>query len=61
MANSFSASFPEIWAREQQEIFYKENVGMKVADMSFRGQMSRGDTLNRPYRSTDSEVQTYTR
>jgi len=36
MANSFSASFPEIWAREQQEIFYKENVGMKVADMSFR-------------------------
>ena len=61
MANSFSASFPEIWAREQQEIFYKENVGMKVADMSFRWQMSRGDTLNRPYRSTDSEVQTYTR
>lgn len=60
MANSFSADFPEIWAREQQEIFYKENVAMKIADTSFKGQMSRGDTLNRPYRSSNA-VQAYTR
>jgi hypothetical protein len=40
MANSFTADFPEIWAREQQEIFYKENVAMKIADVSFKGEMS---------------------
>lgn len=60
MANSLSASFPEIWAKEQQEVFYKENVAMAVADVSFKAQMSRGDTLNRPYRSTLT-VQSYTR
>lgn len=60
MANSFTADFAEIWAKEQQEVFYKENVAMKVADVSFKGQMSFGDTLNRPYRSANN-VQTYTR
>ena len=60
MANSFTADFPEIWAREQQEIFYKENIAMKIADTSFKGQMSFGDTLNRPYRSTNA-VQAYVR
>ena len=60
MANSFTADFPEIWAREQQTVFYKENVAMKIADTSFRGEMSFGDTLNRPYRSANN-VQSYTR
>lgn len=60
MANSLSASFPEIWAKEQQEVFYKENVAMAVSDTSFKSMMSRGDTLNRPYRSTLT-VQSYTR
>jgi len=60
MANNFSADFPEIWAKEQQEVFYKENVALKVADTSFRADMSYGDTLNRPYRSSNN-VQTYTR
>lgn len=60
MANNFTADFPEIWAKEQQRIFYKENVAMKIADTSFRGEMSNGDTLNRPYRSSNA-VQTYTR
>lgn len=60
MANSFTADFPEIWAREQQEVFYKENIAMKIADTSFKGQMSFGDTLNRPYRSTNA-VQAYVR
>lgn len=60
MANSFTASFEEIWAREQQEVFYKTNVGVKIADMSFNSLMKRGDTLNRPYRSA-SNVQVYTR
>lgn len=60
MANSLTASFPEIWAKEQQEVFYKENVAMAVSDVSFKATMSRGDTLNRPYRSTLT-VQSYTR
>lgn len=60
MANTFTADFPEIWAREQQEVFYKENVAMKVSDTSFKWEMSFWDTLNRPYRSANA-VQTYTR
>lgn len=60
MLNSFSADFPEIWAKEQQEIFYKENVAMQVADTSFKSEMSFWDTLNRPYRSANA-VQSYTR
>lgn len=60
MANNLSASFEEIWAREQQEVFYKTNVGVKIADMSFNSSMRSGDTLNRPYRSS-TEVQVYTR
>ena len=59
MANTLTADFPEIWAKEQQRIFYKENVAMKVADVSFRGQMKAWDTLNRPYRSSNA-VQSYT-
>lgn len=60
MANSFSADFADIWAKEQQRIFYKTNVSMKVADMSFQAQLSKGDVLNRPYRSSNA-VQTYSR
>lgn len=58
--STFTADFAEIWAKEQQEVFYKENVAMKIADVSFKGAMSSGDTLNRPYRSANN-VQTYTR
>lgn len=59
MANNFGADFAEHWAKEQQRIFYKENVWMKTADMSFKGTMSNGDVLNRPARSSNA-VQTYT-
>jgi hypothetical protein len=58
--NTFTADFPEIWAKEQQIVFYKENVAMKIADVSFKSEMSFGDTLNRPYRSANN-VQSYTR
>lgn len=53
MANNFTASFEEIWALEQQTVFYKQNVAMKVADISFNATMKTGDTLNRTYRSTN--------
>jgi len=35
MANNFSASFATIRAKEQEIVFYKVNVAMKIADMSF--------------------------
>lgn len=60
MSNSLTASFEEIWAREQQEVFYKTNVWVKIADMSFNSTMRSGDTLNRTYRSS-TNVQTYVR
>lgn len=61
MANSLSASFEEIWAKEQQEVFYKKNVALAIADTSYNSaMMNRGDTLNRTRRSSLS-VYAYTR
>lgn len=51
MANNVSASFETIWAREQQEVFYKRTVSSVVADVSKRSLMSAGQTLTRTYRS----------
>ena len=59
MANNFTADFAEIWAKEQQRIFYKENVSLKIADISFKAIMKAWDTLNRPYRSSNA-IQSYT-
>lgn len=50
MANNFSADFREVWAKEQQEVFYKLNVARKIADMSAMSQMKDGDVFNKPYR-----------
>lgn len=62
MANNLSASFEEIWAKEQQTVFYKMNRAMRGADMSFNALMRKGDTLNRPYRSSAwGTVAPYTR
>lgn len=52
MANTFTADFPAIWAKEQQIVFYKTNVAVKIADISLNSSMGVGQTLNRPYRST---------
>ena len=60
MSNNFSADIPAIWAKEQQTVFYKQNVAIQVCDTSFKSQMTFWDTLNRPYRSTD-EVDQYVR
>lgn len=51
MTNLLSASFETIWAREQQEVFYKRTVSSVVADVSKRALMSAGQTLTRTYRS----------
>lgn len=50
MANNFSADFREIWAKEQQMVFYKLNVARKIADMSAMSQMKDGDVFKKPYR-----------
>lgn len=62
MANSLSAGFIEVWAKEYQTIFYKKNVAKQIADMSFQAQMKKGDTLDRVYRSDlSSSLAAYTR
>jgi predicted nucleotide-binding protein (sugar kinase/HSP70/actin superfamily) len=61
MANSFSASFPEVWAKEQQEVFYKENVAMKIANYQTGLEGKKfGDTLNRVYRTMSQYADIYT-
>jgi len=57
MANDFAADFREVWAKEQQEVFYTDNVAFEIADQSFNSTMSNGDTLNRPKRSAVSVQQ----
>lgn len=52
MANSLSASFETIWAREQQRVFLRKNVALKIADTSFNSTMKSGQVLTRTYRST---------
>lgn len=63
MANNLSASFPEIWARMQQEVFLKKSVAMVIANTRFEGEMSRGDVFHRPYMSVtaDDTPDVYTR
>lgn len=55
MSNNLTASFEDIWAREQQEVFLKKSVAMVMADTSFDSTMRSGDVLVRTYRSTDAE------
>ena len=54
MANTFTADFAEIWAKEQQEVFYKENVAMKIARVVARaigtGSMMGGQALDLKYK-----------
>lgn len=64
MANSFSAGFLEVWAKEYQTVWHKMNVAKMISDTSFESQMKKGDTLNRVYRSSDpnnSQIQEYSR
>ena len=56
--NNFAYDNQEIWAKEQQRVFDKRNYGVMVADTSFESQLSKGDTVNRPYRA-EMSVQLY--
>jgi len=62
MANSLSAGFKSVWAKEYQTIFHKMNVANQICDMSFKPDLTKGNTLKRVYRSDQSgNLQTYTR
>jgi len=49
--NSLSAFNPEFWAAEMQEIFFKENVAISLANAELRAVLKIGDRVNKPYRS----------
>jgi len=55
MANNVTASFEEVWARQQQDTFLKRSVAMIVADTSFKSSMKSGDVLKRTYRSVSAD------
>lgn len=62
MANSLSASFPEIRAGKQQTEFFKQNVAMKICqfEQGLEGK-KYGDTLNRTYSSMSVYPDPYVR
>lgn len=62
MANSLSASFPEIRAGKQQTEFFKQNVAMKICNFQQGLEGKKyGDTLNRTYTSMSNYVDPYVR
>lgn len=61
MSNNLSASFADYWSKTMQEVFYKTNIAMKIADYNPDQNIAKqGDVLNRPYRSLLT-AQLYTR
>lgn len=64
MANSVSASFREVFAKDYQTTFYKENVARKIVNMAFKNDVKRANTYARTYAPTDygqDDLQTYAR
>ena len=51
MSNAITAFNEEFWSAEMQQIFFKENVAIMLANTTFREILNRGDTLQKPYRS----------
>ena len=42
---------PEYWAKEMQQVFFKENVAIALANTELRAILADGDTIHKPYRS----------
>jgi len=51
---------PEFWAASMQEVFFKENVAIALANTELREVLSYGDVVNKPYRSRP-RVKDYTK
>lgn len=60
MAQSLSASFRTLWAREMQEVFWVTNVWRPQANFRLEAELKDGDTVKRVYRSS-MVPQSYTR
>jgi len=64
MSNNVSASFREVFAKEYQTTFYKENVAKKIVEMDFKNDVYRSRKYSRTYAPTNygaDQLQTYTR
>lgn len=51
MANSLTAFNAVYWAREMQEVFFKESTALVLANTELRDQLTDGVTIHKPYRS----------
>jgi len=60
MANSVSASFPEIWSRMMQRKHQNQAVYSAIVSREGMADLKKGDTWHKPYRSS-LVVQDYTR
>ena len=49
--NALTAFNEEFWAAEMQVIFFKESVALALANTELRAVLSKGDTVQKPYRS----------
>lgn len=54
MSNNLTASFPEIWAKKQQQVFLKKSVSEVVANVSYQSQLQSGNTFSRTKRNTNA-------
>ena len=61
MANSLTAANRQKWTAEMQEVFYKDNVAIGVANADLRAYLEDGTRVNKPYRSNIGKSQTYTK
>jgi len=60
MANTLTALNVEIWSKDMQRIFFKENVALALANTELRDQLHEGDRVNKPYHS-EMKPATYTK
>ena len=62
MANTLTAFNPEIWDAFAQEVIYKENVVLPIANYEFKENIHKGmDVLHRPYPSSVLTAADYTK
>ena len=62
MSNTLSAFTPELWSAIAQEVIYKENVVLPIANYEFKENVKKGmDVLHRPYPSSVLSAVDYTK
>jgi hypothetical protein len=50
MANTLTSFNPAYWAREMQDIFFKESTALALANTELRDQLVFGTVIHKPYR-----------